>query len=259
MQITKTMKKKLAIIIPSVKPYDITCRLAVDSIIKSINKNPICEYKIYIYGPNNPNDDRVVFLKEERQSGENVAINQIISLISNDFDYIFLTADDFVVDEDSILTDAISLLEGELFKERKMKICTLATTLNSPCFSPSNLPFPEGSPFGRIYAPDSFTIPSFMICRFPFISKDTLVNYLNNRIFPDGVYSGYGDSCLSYFLLTNDEPCIEASNIKLHFMESVHDLDRVSRRQHEWINLRSISCIAAHNYIKNYKKGNKYV
>lgn len=251
---------KLAVIIPSIKPYDISCRLAVDSIIKSIQRSNIdCDYTIYVHSPNNPNDERIVFVKEEKQGGENIAINNIITKISDKYDYYFLTADDFVLTDDSNLLDAINFINSEAYASRKMKICTLATTQDSPCYSIAQLPFPEGSPYGRTYQGDGFLIPNFIICRFPVFDKKTLNVYLNNHIFPPNVYSGYGDSCLSYYLTLNDEPCLEVSSVKLHFLEHIHDIDRISRRSSEWIRLRSESCIKAYEYIKNYIKGNKYV
>ena len=60
------MKNKIAVIIPTVKPYDVSCKLAVDSIISSINRNPIADFDIFISGPQDPNDDRVKFIKEEK-------------------------------------------------------------------------------------------------------------------------------------------------------------------------------------------------
>lgn len=253
------MNKKVAILIPTIKPYGISCKLVVDSIINSINKKPIAKYDIFLSGPINPDDKRIIFIPEKNQLGENITINNLAKEVLLKYDYIFLTADDYIVDDKSVLFDAIDFLESSIFDNRMMKICTLATTQDSPCYSYKHLPFPEGSPYGKIYNPNnSFSIPHLMICRFPFVKTETINKYLNNKIYPSSVSSGYGDSCLSYFLYSNGEPCIECSNVKLSFLEHIHNLDRISRKTSEWIENRSKSCINAYNFISKYTAGKIY-
>lgn len=252
--------KKIAIIIPTIKQYEISCKLAVDSIINSINRNRILDYEIFISGPEKPNDSRVTFIKEEKQTGENITINNVAKQVSSFYDYTFLTADDHIITDDSNLLDSCNFLQSETYTNRRIKICTLATSTDSPCYAGSCLPFPDGSPYGKVFRPnDFFEIPQFMICRFPVFTKDTFKYQMNERIFPENINSGYGDNCLGYFLYANNEPCIEYSNVKLSFMEHIHNVDRISRWKYEWIDNRSQSCMNAHNFMKNYKKGNLYV
>ena len=253
------MKNKIAVIIPTIKPYDVSCKLAVDSIISSINRNPIADFDIFISGPRNPNDDRVKFIKEEKQVGENITINYLAAQVVDKYDYIFLTSDDYIVEKNCNLLDTIDFLESEQLSNRKMKICSVSTSTDSPCVTGPFLSFPEGSSYGKDYRPNNaFVVPAFTICRFPFAKTSTVKKYLNSKIFPNSIYSGYGDICLSYFLHANKEPCLEFSGVKLSFMEHVHSIDRVGRRDKELIQNRSVSCINAYSFISGYSEGKIY-
>ena len=253
------MKNKIAVIIPTVKPYNVSCKLAVDSIISSINRNPIADFDIFISGPQDPNDDRVKFIKEEKQEGENVTNNYLVAQVVDKYDYIFLSSDDFIVESSCNLLDAIEFLESESFSNRKMKICSISTSTDSPCVTGPFLSFPEGSSYGKDYRPNNaFIIPAFTICRFPFVKTSTVKKYLNNRFYPNSIYSGYGDICLSYFLYANKEPCLEFAGVKLSFMNHIHSIDRVARRNKEWIQNRSVSCINAYSFISGYSEGKIY-
>ena len=253
------MKNKIAVMIPTVKPYDVSCRLAVDSIISSINRNPIADFDIFISGPRDPNDDRVKFIKEEKQEGENITNNYLARQVIDNYDYILITSDDYVVEKNNNLLDAIGFLESESFSNRKMKICSISTSTDSPCITGPFLSFPEGSPYGRDYRPNNaFIIPPLPICRFPFAKTSTVKKYLNSKIYPNSIYSGYGDICLSYFLHANKEPCLEFEGVKLSFMKHIHSIDKVGRRDKEWIQNRSVSCINAYSFISKYREGEMY-
>lgn len=253
------MKNKIAVMIPTVKPYDVSCGLAVDSIISSINRNPIADFDIFISGPQNPNDDRVKFIKEEKQEGENITNNYLAGQVIDNYDYIFITSDDYVVEKNNNLLDAIGFLESESFSNRKMKICSISTSTDSPCITGPFLSFPEGSSYGRDYRPNNaFIIPPLPICRFPFAKTSTVKKYLNSKIYPNAIYSGYGDICLSYFLHANKEPCLEFSGVKLSFMNHIHSVDRIGRKDKDWIQKRSVSCINAYSFISKYHEGEMY-
>ena len=246
--------KKIAIIFGSIKPYDSSARLVVDSILATFPKRDKYTYDIFISGFEKPDDDRIIWTEDTIKNGELPALNALTqTALEAGYDYFVIFSDDYKIAEGSVV-DAVEFISGPAFANKKYKICTLATTTEGPCQFEGYLPFPEGSPNGiGIVCNVSHSI----ICRFPVLDRQTLIGFKGNIFHPD-LLSGYADSYLGYYLNLNGEPCVEFSSVKLQFMDHIHQFDAVSRKTEKWIKNRSETCETSSKLIINLKAGEPY-
>lgn len=237
----------IGVVLASIKPYELAGKRCVDSLYRSAED---LNLNIYFCGNHNPNDSRVIFFEDRKKNGELSAMNQMTSeAIKDKNDYILYVSDDYEIRTGLIKSLIPFVSEG---------IISIRTEGDSPCFLSPFLPFPEGGPFGKYYD-NGFLIPPFPICRFPFATREFIESKLQGYIWHPSILSGYADNYLGYFLALNNISLVEPEGLVLGFMEHIHSLDSVSRREPAWINRRSESCIVTANLISNYKRGDGYV
>lgn len=252
--------KKIAIVIPSAKPYNIFLRVVLENVRASISKNPY-PYQFIVSAPHDipelANQEDVVLLRDTVNNGENIAINQCFDYaLKNGFDYLLLTCDDHVIHPDSKpLFDVIDFLQSDTFKDRKLKMCAVATHYHPTCYVDQGMPTPGG---GR--NPANFIknfIPYTPILRFFVTDRDTLIKNFNGSFGHPDVLSGHGDVLVGYYSAINGETPIELQEVKWDYINpsDLNNYDGVYKNSSKFINLRTQSCNVAAQLMNKYIPG----
>lgn len=250
--------KDVICILASVKPYDISARNTINSIIASAAKTPEISYDILYCGASPPPDDRVIFLQDHLMNGENSAMNGSTHWgLEKGYKHFMYFSDDYVVDEEGKLFDAVHFLYSSSFENRKFKIATLATSDDPACFITPRLPYPHGGyPTGL---PNEKPLPRHMILRFPVIHADTLKTHMKGWLWHPSLSSGYADNYLGFWVGENGEPGLESPSAKLHYLANLEPFDVKIRAESTYVSRRRSSCEQASQLMFNYVPGNDYV
>lgn len=203
-------KPEISFLIASNRNYRAFARNLVDRIEETSTRS----YEILLCAPDDPQESRVRWVKDNRNDGSISALNIMASEYAKS-DIISVYPDDVIPTEN--LFDIVDFLEGPKFKDRKYQLTTLAS--GPPCYSPSTPVYPVGP---------EFNIESFLIMRFPVVHVKTLKEHLNNHIFHPAFKNHWSDNYLGIFLGQNGEPGIECSEIQLD------DLPLAVRTQPYW-------------------------
>lgn len=197
------MKNKcdVSFIIPSIKPYSKFGKLVVDSICDNTKK--YISHEIIYCSPTDPRDKRVKFVKENNSEGEIHVYNEMAKNHANG-DHLICISDDHQVGPN--VFHSVFFLQSNLFKDRKYKICTLAS--NSPCFLPPT--------FGPDWKPSWKKLPKNLVMRFPVIHKKTFLEHLNGFVWHPKLKTKFADNYLGHFLGENNEPGLECSMSRLY-------------------------------------------
>ena len=203
---------KTAFIISSIKPYELSLKATIESIRKYAKIN----YDIIVCS--DKQIDGITTIIDNEKSGENRAYNLLSNYIcDNNYDNMIMISDDY----EFVDGTNFNLLLQELYETKHGFLAS--STVDCPtCFSTSKLPFPEYSPYGRVYDP-GFDIPIFPIPRFPVCTTEFLRTKLNKQIFSKNITSGYADVYLGFYLYANGISFHESNNSKLRFMNHIHN------------------------------------
>lgn len=237
------------------KPYEQFGKKVIES-IENIDCKGL-EYEILYCSPRKyrPNEASTpgycTFITDYADKGAIPAYNAMIPMCSGE--YVCILADDHLVPPNFF--DAIDFLKSDVFKDRKYKICTLAS--RDPCYLPP-------AAFGPLWQagvwPD---LKPWLIMRFPVVSMQTLKDHMESTIFYKSLFSHFGDCLAGYFLGSNDEPGLECSSVGLTCLE---ESNAVQNEHKVWDYLLkdnaprhySDSYLQSIKYLRIYEKGLPY-
>jgi len=256
------MKEKIAIVIPSHKPYEHFLKPVLKNIRNSINQN-LYPYKFIVSVTDNENQiqeaesEDTIVLKDSINNGENTAINQCFNYaLRNQFDYLALTCDDHMIHESSSpIFDVIDYLKSPFFENRKYKMCAISTFYHPACYVDKYMTYPGG---GR--NPNNLIknwIPNNIILRFLVISRNTLIDLYNGFFSHPAILSGHGDVICGYVSARNGEMPVEFNNVKFDFVPNMNDFDSSYKPSEKFRSLRFMSCDVAARLMNEYVSGTK--
>ena len=166
--------------------------------------------EIVVCCPFEIDDERIKYVKDEKQLNGNTAFNDAARHSSGDI--IYILCDDHYVSPH--ITKGGEYLNSLTFRNRKMKIASMSS--DAPCYIGPIPNFPETD-----------FIPSNVMCRFPFFTRETYTKYLNGYVFHPrfNICSHFADNYLSYFLVLNGELPIECDYISLKQMQNTDQIE----------------------------------
>jgi glycosyltransferase involved in cell wall biosynthesis len=239
------MKNKVdaSFLMSSIKRYEDFGEKFVSSIYE-IAKNKNYTFEIIISHPQKIDDERVIWINEEENLGQEVAFNNCAKISKGD--YLFICVDDHIATGD--IFGVIDFLNSDLFKDRKYKTTTLAGGMTD------DITFVEHSP-SHPYLLDeenTFNMPRFHVMPFPVVKRSTYKNLLGGYMMHPKLWS-MADWYLGAFLFFNGEPGLQYNGAK--FESLPHDPGGPQQGKPDF----KVTYNSVYKLIKNYKKGENYV
>ena len=236
-------KVDISFLMSSIKRYEDFGTNFVSSIYE-LAKESKYTFEIIVSHPNKIDDDRVIWLEEKENLGQEVAFNNCARISKGD--YLAVCVDDHFAGGD--VFGVIDFLKSDLFKDRKFKITTLAGGLTD------EITFVEEGPTHRnlLQAENVFSMPRFHVTPFPIVERSTYENLLGEHIMHPKLWS-MADWYLGAFLYYNGEQAIQYNGAKYHRLPN--DPMTVQSELKDF----SITYNSVYKLIKNYKKGMDYV
>jgi glycosyltransferase involved in cell wall biosynthesis len=233
----------ISFLMSSIKRYEDFGINFVSSIYE-LAKESKYTFEIIISHPNKIDDDRVVWLEEKENFGQEVAFNNCAKISKGD--YLFICVDDHIATGD--IFGVIDFLNSDLFKDRKYKITTLAGGMTD------DITFVEHSPSHPHLLDEEniFNMPRFHVTPFPVVERSTYENLLGGHIMHPKLWS-MADWYLGAFLYYNGEQAIQYNGAKYHRLPN----DPMTAQSE--LKDFSITYNSIYKLIKNYKKGMDYV
>jgi len=185
-------------------------------VVDSINAQPTkYTYEICIYSPYPTEGKNIKWIKEEKMVGPLYGYTYMFQY-GAEGRYLFTIVDDHVFI--STFDNIIDMLEGQVFTNRKFKICSLSTC-NGDLQPLPTLTNRWGSILS-IQKEDGW--PNGIMMRFPVFHRDTINHLLNRCIFhPEFVYHA-GDVWLGAYLSFMGEPGLECFDSRLYPLPHTH-------------------------------------
>lgn len=200
-------KIKNSFLIATNRKYDTHAKTVVDQLELF---GALEDGEVIICCPFSIGDERVKYIKDDKQLNGNTAFNEAAKHSSGEYIYI-LCDDHFICKE---ISQGNEFLGSTLFANRKYKIATMSS--GGTCYLGSIPGFAETD-----------FIPRSVMCRFPFFDRETYTRHLNSHVFHPNfnLCSHFADNYLSYFLHFNGEPTLECSPIRLFEMPVTDQFD----------------------------------
>ncbi len=236
-------KVDISFLMSSIKRYEDFGTNFVSSIYE-LAKESKYTFEIIVSHPNKIDDDRVVWLEEKENLGQEVAFNNCARISKGD--YLAVCVDDHFAGGD--VFGVIDFLKSDLFKDRKYKVTTLAGGLSD------EITFVEPKPthINLLDRENVFGMPRFHVMPFPIVERETYKDLLGDYVMHPKLWS-MADWYLGAFLYYNDEPGIQYNGAKYHRLPN----DPMTP-QHKMPDFH-ITYNSIYKLIKNYKKGMDYV
>lgn len=170
--------------------------------INEIGQGSKYSYEILVISEHEVSGDNVRWLKDPcNVDGYVAAVNSAIPHAKGK--YLSLAHDDAWFDEN--YWSAIDLLEGPIYRRRRLKILSLGTDNGLGSFMPTGY-------------------PKYACIRCVIVSKHTVMNYMNGCIFNPNFRHHFADNWLGYWVtLMFDETIIEVWNTTVHIPEGPDD------------------------------------
>jgi|ETNvirenome_6_85_1030632.scaffolds.fasta_scaffold02876_8 hypothetical protein len=174
---------------------------AIDN-INEIGKNSKYSYEILVVSEHRVEGENVRWIQDEMKTdGYVAAVNSAIPHANGK--YLSLAHDDAWFDEN--YWAAIDLLEGPIYRRRRLKILSLGTDNGLGSFMPQGY-------------------PKYPCIRCVIVAKETIMNYFNGCIFNPHFKHHFADNWLGYWVtLMFDETVIEVWNTTVHIPEGADD------------------------------------
>jgi hypothetical protein len=200
-------KVKNSFLIATNRNYDTHARIVVDQLE---SHGALDGGEIVVCCPFDIIDERIKYVKDEKQLNGNTAFNIAANHAVGEF--IYILCDDHYVPK-NILKGG-EFFNSPAFRNRKFKIASMSS--GDACYIGAIPNFPETN-----------FIPKNVMCRFPFFTREMYLDHLNGFVFHPNfdICSHFGDNYLSYFLAINGEPAIECSYIRLQEMPDTDQFD----------------------------------
>lgn len=215
---------KISFLLPTNRSWITYGRRVVNSIEHSIHRY---DYEILVHSPKKINDDRIIWYEDTKEIGQIYCYNYLAEKATGD--YLFCLIDDHITDD--WIFWVVDYLNGETFKERRYKICSIKC--GSPCPIPCHPPFP-------------FT-EKWLTLRFPVLDRETY-EMLGKKIFREEFLKTHSDIWLGWFLGTKGEPPLECPHTSLYEFENITGSSNTGKIDEETL-LRLVS---------TYKEGDLY-
>lgn len=242
------MSKKISFIIASKRPYEQYAKNFVDNLC---NSNHSKNFEIVICHPNIIDDNRIIYVEDDKRIGSSYAYNKAFEHSTGD--YISVCIDDGILLGD--IFSVIDFLESDLFSNRKFKITTLAGGLTDELTRPEPQPtYPEYLIKTNNYT--TFPTNCNVAC-FPIVKRETIEKYLGSLWHPRIKIAH--DWWLGSFLALNDEPIIQynAAKFEISSNSSEFIIDPILKVASP--RFFGESYVNTYRLIKNYKIGMNYV
>tara|TARA_Y100000294_G_C8557065_1_gene337586 strand:- start:156 stop:911 length:756 start_codon:yes stop_codon:yes gene_type:complete len=200
-------KVKNSFLIATHRDYNTHAKIVVDQLE---SYGALGDGEIIICSPFSIDDKRIKHVKDEKQLNGNTAFNDASR--SSNGEFIYILCDDHHVPKE--ILKGGEFLNSLTFCKRKFKIASMSS--GAPCHIGAIPNFPETS-----------FIPSSVMCRFPFFTREMYTKHLNGYVFHPNfnICSHFADNYLSYFLEINGEPTIECNYIRLQQMSNTDQVD----------------------------------
>lgn len=177
-------------------------RPPLKAVVDSIhNTSAGLDYEILVMSPENPNMDGVTWLEDKELNGQVKCYNKIARMAKGK--YIVHTMDDQMFLNSVKLS--LDLIESDVFKHRKYKICTMQS--GNPCPLP-----PKNTRMGNLLNLP-FDFGPHLLCRFPVLEKKTLMEHLDGYLYHPEFFSHAVDNYLGYYLAFNGETVLESGTV----------------------------------------------
>jgi len=181
-------------------------RINLTPVLNSIKQHTPVDHEVLIYGPNSCKTiiekyDTCRYWEDTELNGQVKGYNFLAAQAKGE--YLVHMMDDHILLNS--INHSIELLESDVFKNRKFKICTMQSGL--PCSMPPintrmgsclNLPLDLGS---------------HILLRFPVVHRETWEVYLNRYLYHPEFFSHAVDNYLGYFVAFFGEPGIESATV----------------------------------------------
>lgn len=179
----------ISFIISSNRQYKDQAERVVKSIRDEAEKDGRYSYEIVLFSPFKPDDDNIIWYKDNWCTGSIFGFNMMARLTSSS--YICIVDDQHLL-HSGVFT-FVDFLNSDVFENRRFKIATLKS--GGACYLEKNR-----------YNQKRWD--NLLVVRFPVFTRDTLKK-LNNWLFHPSFKHRYADNYLGWFLWANQEPGLE--------------------------------------------------